>query len=107
MLYEVLLPFLTQRPLPSSLALQPPPPQLRRLRARNGDPTRVCAAMECGAGLLLLQEGGEEEVRGVELLACYQMLRSCTAQLGAMVEQPEVWCGRGGREGGDGMEEAR
>ncbi|KAL1523488.1 hypothetical protein AB1Y20_018426 [Prymnesium parvum] len=88
--YEVLLPFFAQQPLPAALMAHPPPAAFRRLPSRNGDPTRACAAVECMNALLLLGGAAEAEVKGVELLVCWQLVRSCVVQLGALAKLPQA-----------------
>jgi len=53
-LYEVVLPFLSERSLPASLLRDPPPREFRRRAAPLGDRTRGATAMEGLRGLLLL-----------------------------------------------------
>ena len=111
-LYEVLLPFLAQAPLPAALTRSPPSPHCRRRRAANGDTTRASAALECAKGLLLLSGASAAAAMSVELLANWQLLRASTEQMRALAAEPRgSLSGEGGAgnvargwEGGVGME---
>jgi len=83
-LYEVVLPFLHQRPLPASLAASPPPRLWRRPRAPGGDASRTAAAFEAVGALVVLGGGSAAAARQLCMLVRAALLRGVRLQLATL-----------------------
>ena len=117
-LYEVVLPYLAQMPLPAALGRSPPPPANRRAASLTGDRSRAACALEAVGGLLMLSGLTLAAARGVVLELRATLMRGVAAQLEALEmrffggdytgceadAQPTGGgrSGAGGKAGGDG-----
>ena len=83
-LYEVVLPFFHERPLPASLAAWPPPRLFRRARAAGGDASRTAAALESVGALVLLAGAEAAAACMLRLQLRGAALRGVRSQLGVL-----------------------
>ena len=88
--YETLLPFLAEAPLPRAIARQPPPPCFRRRAPATADCSRAATALECVGGLLLLAGLSATAAKSAQLAVRHEVLRATAAELTALAEQPSA-----------------
>ena len=90
--YEVLLPFFADEPLPRAIARAPPPPCLRRVPApateRSTIGGLIATALEGVCGLLTLAGVGALRAKRIELEMRATFLSHTAAQLAALADGP-------------------
>ena len=87
--YEVLLPYLIDAPLPDASVRSPPPPSFRRRPSPTADCSLISATLECVCGLLLLSGLPPLGAKRVELEVRVTYMRRLETQLAALADGPE------------------
>lgn len=93
-LYEVVLPFLSERSLPESIARDPPPTAFRRVGCAVGDQTRTATAFEGLRGLLLLGGCPPSAACALALRLRRLLLEGCGMELESLRELPDFAMGQ-------------
>ena len=79
--YEVLLPFLVEAPLPAAVGRRPPPAVFRRRPAALGDPSHLATTLEAVCGLMLLAGASPTAALSFSVSLRVELLRASATEL--------------------------